>query len=317
MTYRILSFCGGGIRGMLSAGLLARIAGTCPNIVKNADLMAGTSTGADIISALMSDIPINDVYNGFKKTTMFDNPGGTNTVPAYDIGNLVAAQQHLHGDRTLGEAKRSVLFTAFNVGRAYEPWRELLFHNLKESGTPNVKIVDAVVSSSAMPGMYGSYNGNIDGAFVNHDPTLAAIAVAIQNGEQLENISAICFGTGYMENWIGEDTSQWGAWQWQNANDALNQTPKLLINGSYAPVLNASLNGTSTDLIPNLCRKMLGNRYSYVNPKLDRIIPENATNKDLGPDGVGDITYMEQRVSEYSLSGVFEVLQAYWECETP
>ena len=153
--------------------------------------------------------------------------------------------------------------------------------------------------------MYGSWNRNIDGAFVNHDPTLAAIAVAIENGQKLEDITAICFGTGLMANWIGEDTSQWGAYQWQNANNVWNQTPSLLINGTVSPILNASLNGTSTDMIPNLCRKMLGDRYAYVNPRLDRIIPEN----DTCPE---DISYMEGRVTDYNLDRAKATLKNYW-----
>lgn len=215
--YRILSFCGEGIRGLISAGLLTRLTDEWGDLVKVADLMAGTSTGADIISALLVDLPPSAVYNGYQNTNMFDNPSPSNGAPAYSIDVLVGKQRDLHGQRTLGEASRRVLFTAFNVGRVdengkvAEEWKELLLHNLETGGSPDVQIADAVVSSSAMPGMYGSWNRNIDGAFVNHDPTMAAIAVAIQNGQKLEEITAICFGTGFMAGWIGEDTSQWGA----------------------------------------------------------------------------------------------------------
>lgn len=93
--------------------------------------------------------------------------------------------------------------------------------------------------------------------------------------------------------------------QWQNADNVWNQTPSLLINGAVSPILNVSLNGTSTDMIPNLCRKMLGNRYAYVNPRLDRIIPENCTDP-------ADISYMETRVKEYSLHTAKDVLQGFW-----
>ena len=311
MTYRIISFCGGGIRGLLSAGLLTRITERCPNFVAEADLLAGTSTGSDIISALLvPEMTPAKIYQGYQTTKMFENPSLSNDAPAYDIQNLVDKQRAVHGTRTLAEAPRKVLFTAFNVGKERVAWKELILHNLDVGGTPDVQIVDAVVSSSAMPGMYGSYQGNIDGAFVNHDPSLAAIAVAVQNGHALEDISVVCFGTGYMENWIGEDTSQWGAMQWQNAaNVKVNRTQSLLINGTVSPIVNASLSGTSTDLVPNLCRRMLRDRYAYLNPKLERIIPENATDP-------ADINYMKQRVEEYNINQFNTTLNNYWGCST-
>jgi hypothetical protein len=53
----------------------------------------------------------------------------------------------------------------------------------------------------------------------------------------------------------------------------------LLINGEESPVLNASLSGTSTELVPQLCEMLLGKeRYAYLNPTLDGIISENDTN---------------------------------------
>jgi hypothetical protein len=158
-----------------------------------------------------------------------------------------------------------------------------------------------------MPGMYGSHHGNVDGAFVNHDPTLAAIAAAVSNGVNLSDIAVICFGTGFMGNWIASDTSKWGAHQWQHGDDnPLNRTPKLLINGGISPVLNASLSGTSTNLVPQLCEMLLGReRYAYLNPTLDRIIPEN----DINPD---DLHYMELCVAEDNLDHALKVLQHNW-----
>jgi hypothetical protein len=70
----------------------------------------------------------------------------------------------------------NVLLTSFNVGDATTPWPPILFHNLPGSPTADTLLADAVVSSGAMPGMFGSYQfssypqGNVDGAFVNHVP---------------------------------------------------------------------------------------------------------------------------------------------------
>jgi patatin-like phospholipase/acyl hydrolase len=55
LTYRILSFDGGGIRGLLSLVLLERLEKEVPRWLDKTDLLAGTSTGGRIvqISCLM------------------------------------------------------------------------------------------------------------------------------------------------------------------------------------------------------------------------------------------------------------------------
>jgi patatin-like phospholipase/acyl hydrolase len=309
--YRILSFCGGGIRGLLSAGLLNRLQEeSCKGLVHDTDLLAGTSTGADIISSILAHLPTSAIYDGYKNTKIFDDPGLANDKPAYDVEKLVAVQRALHPlNHRLGDVGRSVLFTSFNVGKnAADPWKPLLLHNLPNSDTLDYHIVDCIVSSSAMPGMYGSHKGNVDGAFVSHDPTRAAIAAAVSNGHRLEDITAVCFGTGFMANWIADDTANWGTLQWQGLSSPENRTPSLLINGSVSPVLNMILNGTSTNLVPQLCEMLLGpDRYAYVNPRLDRTIPENDTNP-------ADLRYMEELVATHDLHHAIEVVQKWWPC---
>jgi patatin-like phospholipase/acyl hydrolase len=144
----------------------------------------------------------------------------------------------------------------------------ILFHNLPGSPTADTLLADAVVSGGAMPGMFGSYQfssypqGNVDGAFVNHDPTLAAIALAVNAGVSLTNIVVICFGTGFMANHLGGATGHWGAQQWQQGSPNHHyDVPPLLINGSRCPILNISLNGTSTNLIPDLAGMLRPQRY--------------------------------------------------------
>ena len=113
--------------------------------------------------------------------------------------------------------------TAFSVGSsADQPWNTMLFSNIAGSMLQDAGIADAATASSAMPGMLGSWTGKlggafVDGGFVNHDPTLAAIAAAVQSGVALESISAITIGTGYMPNWIASDTKTWGAQQCRTA----------------------------------------------------------------------------------------------------
>ena len=103
-----------------------------------------------------------------------------------------------------------------------------------------------------MPGMFGSHQGNVDGAFVQLDPTLAAIALAVNSGVHLADIVVICFGTGFMANDLGSATATWGAHQRQHGDkDNKYNVPPLLVNGTPSPILNISMNGTSTNLHPD------------------------------------------------------------------
>ena len=48
ITYRILAFDGGGIRGLLTTVLLERLTKAVPALITKADLLAGTFTGGII-----------------------------------------------------------------------------------------------------------------------------------------------------------------------------------------------------------------------------------------------------------------------------
>ena len=135
------------------------------------------------------------------------------------------------------------------------------------------------------------------------------------SGIQLHEIAVVCFGTGFMANWVASDTEKWGAAQWEHGDDnPFNRLPVLIINGKPSPILNALLNGTSTALIPQLSALMLGGtqatpmqspRYAYVNPTLDQIIAENDVSASA-------ITYMIDQVNSYDLSQAQNVLANNW-----
>ena len=56
MPYKILSFDGGGVRGVYSARLLERLSAAVPNLVSHSDLLAGTSTGGIIALGLAMNL---------------------------------------------------------------------------------------------------------------------------------------------------------------------------------------------------------------------------------------------------------------------
>jgi uncharacterized protein len=116
-------------------------------------------------------------------------------------------------------------------------------------------------------------------------------------------------GTGFMGSYLGTATGDWGARQWQIGypNDPTSpyNLPSLLINGNPSPILNLSLNGTSTNLIPELAGMLLPGRYAYLNPILDRYIAENDTK-------AADLEYLQEACSGVDLSTAEAVLTKYW-----
>ncbi|HLK67971.1 MAG TPA: patatin-like phospholipase family protein [Bryobacteraceae bacterium] len=319
-AFTILSFCGGGIRGLASVTMLQELYANHKNVISGANMLAGTSTGAGIVAALAKGAtPEELIYIFEKEETKFYEGGSSDpTQPAYSVSAFQQKVQGELGQQTLSGIKQNVLMTAFNVGDAAAGtgWYPQLFNNFPGSASAGMLVSDAVVASGAMPGMFGSYQGNVDGAFVHHDPTLVAIAMAVASGQQLSNIVAICFGTGFMQNSLGSATENWGAQQWQTG-DPQNpyNVPPLLINGGPSPILNISLNGTSSTLMTQLCTMMLTNpggassRYASLNPPLDRFIPENDTNSQ-------DLAYLVSQAKAVDTSAAVELINTYWPAQT-
>lgn len=312
--FTIVSLCGGGIRGLMSAAILRRLADADKSILSRTDLFAGTSTGSGIISLLLAGKSPQQVVEYFldQEVGFFKRQRFIDTEPAYSVELVAAGQAALHGDKRLTEFAQKVVLTAFNVGAGATadapatPWAPRLYSNVVVPDTLDATVVEAVTASSAMPGMMGSYKGNVDGAFVNHDPTLVAVALAVARGHRLEDIAVIDIGTGLMPDWIASDTGRWGAAQWQNGDgNPASRTPPFLINGTSSPILDLCLNGTSADVIPTLARMMLPGRYVYLNPTLPRPVPENATSPE-------DLELLQRKAEELDIGPAVALLRRAW-----
>jgi hypothetical protein len=81
--------------------------------------------------------------------------------------------------------------------------------------------------------------------------------------------------------------------------------PACLVNGANDPVLAAALDGPSVNLTPQLAKMMVGDRYAYLNPKLDRLIPEDDTNPR-------DLAYLKARATKVDISHAVALAHRYW-----
>jgi predicted acylesterase/phospholipase RssA len=66
MTYRILTFDGGGVRGAYTAMLLQRLSSGVPRFIDSVDLLAGTSTGGIIALGLASGRTPNELVSLYR-----------------------------------------------------------------------------------------------------------------------------------------------------------------------------------------------------------------------------------------------------------
>ncbi|MGJ7608567.1 patatin-like phospholipase family protein [Variovorax sp. LT1R20] len=299
--FTILSFVGGGIRGLMSATVLQRLGDQTKKLLDQTTMLAGCSTGSIITSELlMKTTPqaLIDLFTG-DEITFYNNMNPKPDAPAYPIDKVLASQGDLQKTNLVSGTPKNVLFVSFNVGRIEagsdgrvvpKPWDPIMFTDMLGTdadkangldGNGNTLVAIAASSSGAMPGQLGSVEGNVDGAFFNHDPTLAAICLAVHNGVPLENIVAITIGTGLMPDWLASDTTNWGAKQWMNGDaNPFDNTPPFLMNQTQpSPILDMCLSGTSANMMPRLCKMLLGDRYVNINPRLPCFIPENSTNK--------------------------------------
>jgi hypothetical protein len=282
--YTILSFNGGGIRGLMSTQILLRLLEGNPELLGLTSMFAGTSAGAAIAAQVASSLAFTQTEQDEQiaaASLMFTLRGFDKAKPAYSITSYKDAMKRTYGETTLREIHKPVVLTAMEVTPG-ENWKPLLFNNVLPDA-PDVLVYDAVVGSGCMPGMFGAYQDStaahyyVDGGFVDHDPSMAAIAIAVASGVALEEIALIDIGTGLMpQSFTPEmEPETWGGEQWQAYTPLPETFPKLLVGGSYSPVLNLSLNGTFAGVTEKLARHMLGDRFVSVNPKLPGFIAEN------------------------------------------
>ncbi len=190
--YKILSFDGGGIRGIVTLTILQRLEQHCPGFIKSADLYAGTSTGGIIALGLAAGKSVTDMLNLYVMNgqKIFDDSWLKDVVHLGDIigaqysqDNLQAILQGIFGNMTLGQLGKKVLIPSFDLDYTdpehpdQHSWSPKFFHNFEGSDSDGSElVVDVALSTSAAPTYFPSHKGYIDGGVLANNPTMAAVA---------------------------------------------------------------------------------------------------------------------------------------------
>ena len=198
------------------------------------------------------------------------------------------AQPGLLGSKTLGELRKKVIITSFDLEgidnkTGAKTWKPKVYDNY---GTDNPdlleKAVDVALRSSAAPIAFPIVDGHIDGGvFANH-PAMVAISKVFHDWrakpidgvpvplhkpgedpvhENLEDLRVLSIGVGENNNYVPVMDANWGYFNW-----LLNPLNPLL-------VINALLRGGS-QAIDFQCHNLLSNSgYHRLNPYYTRKAP--------------------------------------------
>ncbi|HTW88264.1 MAG TPA: patatin-like phospholipase family protein [Candidatus Binataceae bacterium] len=255
MSYLILSFDGGGIRGAFSARLVQRLAGSTA-LLARAALFAGTSTGGIIALGLAAGIPVSQIVDLYLRdaprifhSSFVDEMAslGSLSGPKYQASGRFEALQEIFGFMTLGVLQRDVIVTAYDC-EARAPVRF-------SRETPAVTAVTAAMAGSAPPVFFSAVGSFIDGGVAANDPAMVALAWAIGHGHKLDEIWMLSVGTGNAHP-PPIKPGAWGGVQW-------------LDNG----LIDVLLEGPA-QCVDEQCRNLLGRRYLRLDGDVDCAIDE-------------------------------------------
>ena len=232
--YRILSFDGGGIRGLVTLALLKRLESQIPNLIKGADLLAGTSTGGIIALGLAAGKSVDEMIAlyGNNGSKIFDDSwwddlrdlGGLAGAD-YDQKNLGKILTGLFPDTKLKDLGKRVLIPSFNLDdgdpdATKQTWGPKFFHNFPGTDSDGEELVlDVALDTSAAPTYFPTHGTYIDGGVVANNPSLAAVAQTqdTRNTDPvpaLGDIFLLSLGTGVNLSYVKGKNLDWGLAQW-------------------------------------------------------------------------------------------------------
>lgn len=273
MAYRILSIDGGGVRGAYAAALLEKLvekeaASPGQSFVERADLVAGTSTGGIIALGLAFGLTPKQLVKLYRENadeifddSWLDDVKDLGKISGADYGseNLEAVLRKTFQDGRLKDLDKKVLVPSFDLDAVFDgqrSWKPKFFHNFDVGSDGDRTIVSVAMSTSAAPTYFPSYDGFIDGGVVANNPSVAALAQAIdaETGKQrLEDVALLSIGTGRNPTFIKGNALDWGFAQWAK------------------PLLSLMVDG-SMGVADYQCSRLLGDRYRRLSPVLGEAI---------------------------------------------
>jgi uncharacterized protein len=231
-VFRIVSFDGGGLKGLISLGMIERITAAVGSSswLMDADMYAGTSTGGLIALALACGRSVSDISSFYMQYggRIFDRHSLTYITSlnkflhaGYENKWLKKAIESILYDTTIDTLEKKVLITSFDlcekVGKR-KCWAPKIFHNFRGSGQDRVRLTDVGLYTTAAPVYLPTVDGYIDGGVCANNPAMCALAQAVDSRteecHQLDDIRILSFGTGVNPEAVSGKKLRWGILGW-------------------------------------------------------------------------------------------------------
>lgn len=214
--FYILSFDGGGMRGIFAAKLLSLIHDHYH--LPNFQLCIGTSTGSILASAYANDINFNTMLNLYKQAghliftkRFFFGPRLLEKAikSQYDSYRLKAVLRQVFDHTLLHNLKKNLIIPATNL----ESSSQFLFKSY--DCEPNIYLYEAILASCCAPTYFDPININskllADGGMYANNPSLIALAEALHSFKvKFSDIKILSIGSGHFLNCYDKNTTKWG-----------------------------------------------------------------------------------------------------------
>ena len=306
--YRILSLDGGGLRGLITARLLARL-NTHPQVagwLSTVDLFAGTSTGGILALGLACGKTPEEICTVYKERggVIFDDSIWDNlrdlgkTVGAdYSSKGLKAELKTVFGDLKLRDITRKVAIPTFDLDNeevaAKRTWKPKIFHNFQGADSDGEQLVAHIAQyTSSAPTYFPSADGYIDGGVYANNPSIVALAQAISRRNQpaeravMDEVVMLSLGTGVSLTYIKGQTLDWGYAQWAQ------------------PLINVLMDGVA-GISDYQARQLLDDRYH----RLQIVFQPNET---IALDAVDKLGRMDEIATGHPLQETVDWLRGVW-----
>ncbi|TWU64532.1 putative sporulation hydrolase CotR [Crateriforma conspicua] len=227
--FHILSLDGGGIKGLFSAALLAKIEESLDgiSIVDHFDLITGTSTGGIIALGLGAGLRPREIVQFYASEgpTIFRKKPIWTSAKAwfrnkYAQEPLKASLQRYFQDKLLAESNKRLVIPSYNLAKD-EVYVFKTPHHPRLTTDGRVPMWKVALATSAAPTYFPCCDHVdsmrlVDGGLWANNPTMVGIVEAVSLlGVPLEAISTFSLGT---TNSVGKNLrslDRGGFWQWR------------------------------------------------------------------------------------------------------
>ena len=263
-TFHILALDGGGTRGIYTAQLLAKIEQAFGVPIRTRfDLIAGTSTGAIIAGAAVSDIPMTDIVELFEKETpyifrrrWYRIPLFLSKYPNQKLAQIIA--KHLPAT-PLGEIASPLMITSSEIAKSEVHIFRSNYGSRDSEIAPTSKDVnlrDAILASCAAPTFFAPKSvGNFllaDGGLWANNPSTVAFTEALSVfGKEAQEVRMLSIGTGHSVN-MYRNRRGWG-----------------FITGWGGAKLTSYVMTLQSQASANTAKLLLKENYLRINPEID------------------------------------------------